>query len=271
MRGDASGWPSSGRRGATGAWIVVLGLSFGALRAAHAAEPAEPVAVAPSATVEPAPEPHASNDDVVERLLAEAQDHLDHQRFEPARVLLDAAYRLDPGPPLLWARAQAARWAGDCIAAIDLYEQYIAAEPGTVEIHHARANVERCRAELAAAGIPSEPVPPPEPSAPEVVVEPAPPPPSKPAARHRDRLGIVLLASGGSLLGLGAGSFTLGAVTSVRADRAPTEDEFGRRLRASRVELGVGGALVGIGVALTTWGVVRLVRHRRAASGFAAR
>lgn len=217
---------------------------------------AEPAAPTPAPLMEPSASERA------DALLEQAQDLLAKSRHDEARLLLDEAYRLDPRPSLLWARAQAARWAGDCVAAIDLYEQYEAAGPSAADLHRARANAERCRATLADAGVPvapdTEPAPEPEP-------EPVPPPPeAAPPAQspRRPAPGVGLLATGSAIFVAGGALAAVGASTSARAGMAPTEEDFGRRLSASRIELGVGGALCGVGLGLATWGIIRLVRHR---------
>lgn len=240
-------------------------------------EPLEAVGAQPPApTLEPAVEPETEPPDDVapeadappepsaaeqaDALLDRAQALLADNRHDEARLLLDEAYRLDPRPSLLWARAQAARWANDCVAAIDLYEQYEAAGPSAADLHRARANAERCRATLAEAGVAIAPEPEPESESEPVAPPPDPAPPAE--ARRRLAPGVGLLATGSAVFVAGGALVGIGASTTARAGMAPTEEDFGRRLSASRIELGVGGALCSVGLGLATWGIIRLVRHR---------
>ena len=272
------------------ALLALIGAAPVTPTAAAQPEPSEPASSAPPSGADesselgepndaPAPSPAppsppSANAERVDALLTQARRLRAEERYPEARALLDEAYRLDPRPSLLWARAQAARWAGDCPAAIVLYEQYMVAETPLAERHRARANVERCRADLIEAGLPIRadppaPAPSPDPTPPPT----APPEPTDPSPPPSDRVrpGVVPLATGSVLLAAGIGLLTAGAVTSARADRAPTEDAFGRRLTAMRVEVGLGTALAGIGVGLAAWGVVRLMQHRRSSRALARR
>lgn len=245
--------------------LVSLGLSglLGPPARADAAEPPDPP---PPAGAHAEPEPPSAE---IDPLLARAQALLAQERYDEARALLDEAYRLDPRPSLLWARAQAARWAGDCLAAIELYDHYIATGPTPADRHRARANAERCRAILAESGVvvqADEPEPAPDTTP---APEPEPPPPTADDRPPRDVVGMTSVITGATAFALGGGLIGLGAWMSARADQAPTEEEFGRRLLVMRVELGLGSTLAGVGLGLAIWGTVRLVQRRRTRSSTA--
>lgn len=88
---------------------------------------------------------------------SDAQAHMDaglalYDRgdYDAAIVQLEAAYRLDPAPPLVFAIAQAKRLAGHCDEALPMYEHYLATQPGPAQVRAAQTGIAMCNDDLAA-------------------------------------------------------------------------------------------------------------------------
>jgi hypothetical protein len=174
-----------------------------------------------------------------------------------------AGYAIDPRPDFLFAWAQAARLSGDCGAAIDLYQEFIATGPSPEQSDAAKKMTDRCRESLAAA-----PAETPEPAPPPVTAKkPPPPPPPPPPASERawwkDGWGAGLSVAGVVGLGVGIGMYVAAGSSDDAATHATSYDEFAARKdeAASRrtfaaIGLGVGGAL------LVGGGVRYLLVHR---------
>ncbi len=200
---------------------------------------------------------------------AEASAAFEAERWDEASALYAALYAETHDPVLLYAQAQAERFAGRCEKALPLYRRLldddVAADASTVEA--ANANIATCEAQL--------PAPAPAP-APTPVPTDMPPPPAPARPWHRDPAGGVLVG-----LGLGAivgGSVLLG-VASVTADRARDEADdadYGDGLERARAEVIGGSVVLGIGGALLVSGIVRWAvlakqQRRRAAITFGPR
>jgi tetratricopeptide (TPR) repeat protein len=117
-----------------------------------------------------------------ERMSPKAKRHFDQglrlynvQSYDEAIAEFRAGYQIDPRPEFLYALAQAQRMNRDCPAAIASYETFLRTGPAARQEAAARAQIEACRAEIAAAA--DAAAPPPAPA-------PAPPPPvaSEPAS-----------------------------------------------------------------------------------------
>jgi len=193
--------------------------------------------------------------------LAIAQRMFQVQQYEQAVAELQKAYVLDPKPEYLYAIAQAFRLQGDCTKAIRGYEQYLKTNPVQVEADKARANIERCKADLAAK--PPEPSPPPVP-APPPVVQPSPPPPPPPiSVEHRgwtsDTMGHVLVGGGVALAVTGSLLFMTGRSTILDINDAATYDEFAmrrERFEGAQLRQRIGVAGMALGGALLIGGLV---------------
>ncbi|MEM9462972.1 MAG: tetratricopeptide repeat protein [Myxococcota bacterium] len=178
----------------------------------------------------------------------------------------ERAYALDRDPAYLYAWAQAARLAGDCEAAVDLYRRFVDAGAEGAQREAALQNEARCREQLAAAQTsPTEPEPEPEPTAePEVAVRPS---DDLPRSRRRpDPLGLSLLVTGS--VAAVAGSVVLGVGEGRRIGQA-RETDYDRfdslDAQIDRFHI-AGGVTLGVGVALAIGGVVRLLIVRRRSS-----
>lgn len=65
--------------------------------------------------------------------------------FRAAAGEFEVTYKLDPNRDVLYVWAQALRLAGDCAAAVALYERFLAAGPPKRESEVARTNMARCQ------------------------------------------------------------------------------------------------------------------------------
>lgn len=173
--------------------------------------------------------------------------------YAEAAAAFELAYERTRDPALLFGRAQALRRAGNCTAAIEVFEAFIATHPPEPDVQAASDVIEACRAILGEDGLPAEP-------APEPIAEPAAPPTDdvSPPAR-RDVLG-------GVLVGIGAGMVVGGAVPyglSFGRARGPVEPEteqaYEQRQRSVRTLAATGVSVMIGGGALLVGGVVRYV------------
>jgi tetratricopeptide (TPR) repeat protein len=209
------------------------------------------------------PEPVPSTAD---EELAEGQRAYERGDYPTAVVHFRRAYERDPSPLYLYPWAQAARQAGDCESAIDLYERFIDSGARGDAKAAAESNLARCRETLAEQPSPPEPdpiptetPPPPEPSNPS---DPSDPPPTHGATtgpRRVDGLGVGLLVAGGVSLLTGvaliaiAESRRAAQAESVAYDRFDELDPKIDRLHVA------GGVTLGVGALLTLGGTLRLV------------
>jgi tetratricopeptide (TPR) repeat protein len=216
----------------------------------------------------------------------EARAHLDKglalyeaKDYTGAIRELAAGHAIDPKPAFLYARAQAERLSGNCEAAVVHYDEFLATGPEPEREAAARANLARCKDELAAqapaptptaapapAPAPSS-APPPEP-APSPAPIPAPLPPAVSAERspwYADAFGDVLLGTGVVALGVG-GFFVATSYSSEakakEAGTAPSGETYqAHRDRITRAERqrSTGVIVGGAGLALVGGAIARYV------------
>jgi tetratricopeptide (TPR) repeat protein len=177
----------------------------------------------------------------------------------------ERAYALHPSPQYLYAWAQAARSAGDCAAAVDLYQRFIASGATGASLQAAQQNETRCRELLAEAAraedVTAEAEPEPTPAEPAIVAD-TPTEPARPR-RRPDGLGIALVATGGAALGTGAALLAIASARRATQDDATDYDRFDA-LDRQILRLDVaGGATLGVGAALAIAGVIRLTTKAR--------
>lgn len=164
-------------------------------------------------------------------------------------------------PALLYGQAQALRRAGDCRAAIEVFERFAATEPPAADVEAATSAIEACREILDEPAVPiDEPQPQP--------LEPAPTPTPKeaaPAPWYADRAGGILVGVGAAIAVTGAGLF---GGSYARLARAPSSEAgYEDRRRDVRALWGSGLGLLATGGALIVagairWGVVARKRTR---------
>lgn len=186
--------------------------------------------------------------------------------FEQAAAAFEEAYARTGDPALLFGRAQALRRAGNCGAAIEVFEAFIATSPPAADVQAARDVIEACRSILGEDATEPEP----DVGEPEPAPEPEPVPPPRPRW-PRDVTGGVLLGSG--LAVAVTGSALYGTAFARAADRSgePMEGEqaFEARAQSVRTLAAVGGGLMLGGSALLVGSVVRyvIVARRERARG----
>jgi tetratricopeptide (TPR) repeat protein len=174
-----------------------------------------------------------------------------HQ-YRAAIIELEAAYALDPRREILFAQAQATRLAGDCPAALPLYDRFLASNPPLPQVEATRIAVARCEAAALAASAPPRPVTPP----PAIAVPPPPPP-----RWYNDRAGGALLGAG--LVGVGAGAALIASAHSADNQARAVTDRYdtavGLRDRAERRwawglgAIVTGSALIAAGAGRYVW------------------
>lgn|SRR6185436_54584 len=137
--------------------------------------------------------------------------------YRAAIAKLEAAYALDPRREILFAQAQATRLAGDCAAALPLYDRFLASNPPPQQVEATRIAVARCEAAaLAASGPPRAPAPP------QVIALPPPPPP--PPRWYNDRAGGLLVGVG--VVGIGAGAALIASARSTDDEARAVKDRY---------------------------------------------
>jgi tetratricopeptide (TPR) repeat protein len=218
----------------------------------------------------------------------EAKVHLDRglelyekKRYAEAIAEFEQGRALDPQPAFLYAQAQAERLSGDCEHAIGHYEQFLAQNPAPEREAAARANLGRCKDELARKSPP--PTPAPSPTPPAITAAPAPPAPvvqagprpraAEPAPWYADVLGATLVGGGTIALGVGSYLYAISIANEHEAQDAagaPGSDNYDQhRARIDRAERQrtIGVITAGAGVLLVTGGVLRyLLRTREPAA-----
>lgn len=198
-----------------------------------------------------APEPRTDAEAGVEAFAA--------GRYEDAATILERAYAADPDPALLFAWAQAERYAGHCDVAVPLYRAYLEEQPPADVRGLARDAITACGEDPDRA---DEPPPSPEPEI-EAEAEPAsePAPTREPAPSRRtaarDPWGHALTWSGVAVAGVGAG--LLGEAHRRRAagEGAPSEQAYRDALAGAPGLSRAGIAMLAGGGALLVAGVVR--------------
>jgi tetratricopeptide (TPR) repeat protein len=177
-------------------------------------------------------------------------------RYTDAAEAFAQDYERTGDPALLFGQAQALRRAGDCKAAIEVFERFIATAPPQADVAAASAAIDECR-EILGAKPAVDPAP-----QPIVAIEPAPAP-----VRHwsRDPPGAVLMGLGVALTVTGAALF--GASYRRMNDRPGSEAELeDHRRRVTRMWNGGLGLLVGGGVVMIAaairWGLVARAQQR---------
>jgi hypothetical protein len=158
--------------------------------------------------------------------------------FSGAARALGEAYALEPRRDVLFAQAQATRLAGDCAAALPLYQQFLDSDPPEQQIAATRIAMGRCESAR---------------PAPVAAVVAAPPTPT-PIARkpvYRDLLGGALLGSGLAAAGVGAALMASArAVNEGATGQSGYADYASRRASAeSRWRLGLGVVVAGAALA----------------------
>lgn len=172
-------------------------------------------------------------------------------RFAEAAAAFQEAYESTGDPAFLFGRAQALRRAGNCGAAIEVFEAFIAASPPAPDVEAAQEVIEACRSILGESAIETSPTPPPQ-------TTPADPPPAPERPRWpRDVVGGVLLGTGAAVTIVGGALY--GTARARTSDRPETEQGYEDRQRQVLTlgSIGIGAMITG--GALLVGSVVRYV------------
>lgn len=194
-------------------------------------------------------------------------DAYERGEFEAAAAYFERAFAITEAPGDLYGWAQAARSAGDCAAAIELYRLFIDLGIGGQAEGAAQQNIERCEAQIAAAPPPS-PTPAPiitfePPDDPAIDDDPSPPATDTSKRQRPDPAGLGLTIVGGAAA-LGGGAM-LGIGEARRADQRNAGgyqrfDSLDRDIDRMHV---TGAVTLAAGVTLAVIGVALLVVHQR--------
>jgi hypothetical protein len=193
----------------------------------------------------------AAETDTADDPAARAAELFSAGEFVEAAAAFEEAFAQTGDPALLFGRGQALRRAGNCQAAIDEFERFIALGPPPADVDEAKKVIASCERVLGMATAPAEPAPA------EPTPAPTDPPPS-PAPRpwHRDPAGGALLGSGLVLAAIGGG--LLGGSFARARDRAgESESEWQTRSRGVRVMSTAGIVLLASGGVLAIASAVR--------------
>jgi tetratricopeptide (TPR) repeat protein len=186
-------------------------------------------------------------------------------KFEEARAEFETGFRLFPLPLFLFNAAQAARKAGDLKHALELYKQFVAADPQSRQRSEAEQQIAAIASELPPEPVADQtaaPVPEAKP-APVAAAQPAPTLTSAPRRRWaHDPAGGVLLGVG--IAGAVAGATLLGIGGAQMQDANSSYDSFIAARNAQSLVI-AGGITLGVGALLAIGAAIRyrVVARRR--------
>jgi hypothetical protein len=219
------------------------------------------VAVAPAIARADEP-PTAGAGEIEGPMRPEAQALYDRglQRFQShdyanATADFEAGFAIEPRREFLFAEAQARRLAGDCKAAVALYQRFLTTGPPALQMNATHIALGRCAQLLA--------------DHPDVVVVTPPPPkpePPPPLRWWRDPFGLA--AAGAGVVGIGVGVGFLMASGSAQngANASPTYPEYESGWSTAQRRQIIGVAALVAGGTLAAAAAVRFVLVRRKAS-----
>lgn len=175
-------------------------------------------------------------------------------RYPEAAAAFEREYASNPDPALLFGRAVALQRSGDCFAAIEGFEAFIAVGPPAPDVAEGNRQIEQCR-QIIEANAEQQRAPAPQ--------EPATPPPrtleperDAPTPWHRDRLG-------GALVGVGAAMTVTGAVLYGAAfgiagrDQPGLQTDHEARSSSTRSMAAAGLSVLAVGGAVAIAGAIR--------------
>ena len=174
-------------------------------------------------------------------------------RYPEAAAAFEREYAANPDPALLFGRAVALQRSGDCFAAIEAFERFIAAGPPEPDVEEGNRQIEQCRRIIEANAARSEP------TKAEPAIAPPPPAPDdegEPERWHRDRLGATLVGVGAPLVVTGAALY--GAAFGVAGRDQPGQQSDHEARRGATTAMAVAGlSVLGVGSAMVIAGAVR--------------
>lgn len=185
------------------------------------------------------------------------------ERYADAIAEFRAANDLKPDPKYVYSIAQAQRMAGDCAGAIESYQAFLATKPDAKLADYSKANIDRCKEELAKNPKPApvEPAPTPTPAEPAITPsEPTPTPITGPVdtgdgARpwYRDWVGNAMVIGGVASAAVGTTVFLSGRSAANKVNNADDYTSFQDAQDAAssaltKQRIGIGAAIVGAGL-----------------------
>jgi len=203
----------------------------------------------------------------------------DAKSWDAAIAEFQTAYSIDPNPALLYAIAQAYRFANRCTDALVVYRRYLESHPNASQTTATQNGIALCeQIEKQPDKQPDkQPVPAPAP-APTPAPAPAPAPapmPAAPAATsisvtataspawYRDVVGDSLVAGGAIAIGVGVFSSISASHRETDAAHAQLRSEFVHDLDAATTRKRIAGVAFGVGAALAAGGVYIYIHHAR--------
>ncbi len=196
--------------------------------------PAVPDEPAPTTEpmAQPQPEPDVDHAKIAGQLFSQG-------RFAEAAAAFQRAFEATQDPAFLFGRAQALRRAGNCHAAIEQFEVFIALDPPARDVAEARAVIDECEEILQISPAP-KPAPQPEPTVTDPVAAPDEDDGAAPTPWHRDVAGSVLLGTGFAFAI--AGGALLG-VAHARGGDSPGETESDHASRRAQIRAMAAGGI----------------------------
>lgn len=178
-------------------------------------------------------------------------------RFADALVELEAAYELDPKPPLLFAMGQLHARLGHCQDAVAFYNRFLATHPAVGPMTMATEAIAACKVDPTPAIVDHELAPP---VGVDVAPPPAPPIATAPIVVHyarpwyRDRVGDALVV-GGLVVGVAAAVvYRKALVDRDRADGTRSYDGYASQIDSAHAERTYAIVLGAAGVGLLVGG-----------------
>jgi hypothetical protein len=212
------------------------------------------------------------------KLEPQAQVHLDAalkayetKDWDAAVREFEQAYAIDPKPALLYATAQAYRFANRCGKALELYRRYLTGKLTDTQIAAAKTGISLCESTRPEPAPEPKPEPKTEPK-PESRLEPTLEPPRgvpsvEPAPERRpwytDGIGDALTAGGVVGIAIGATFLVMAGSSESAAKSARFRDDFLRDLDDAAQRKKIGWTSLGVGSGLAVGGVLVYVLRDR--------
>ena len=199
--------------------------------------------------------------DPVRAAADEAAVLVQEERYDEAMATLDAAERERADPVFVFMRGVVEDERGNCEAAIEHYDRFLALDVPEMDAQEARRRRDRCAQQLPPPPKHEDPVATPAPPPATTPVPPAAPPrdaPSPPPRKwYADPAGVTLSVVGIAALATGAGLYTQAQADARAARESTVLDRFDERAtRAERLNR-AGIALLSIGGAIVVAAIVR--------------
>jgi hypothetical protein len=175
--------------------------------------------------------------------------------YAAAAAAFEAAHAIEAAPELLFSIGNMRRLAGQCEAAVEALEDFLATDPPPVSANDARAAIAECSDE-----VPPPIVEPPIEAAPDEAIPDA---PRRPWQRDPTAGALLGVGAAGIVVGLGFG--VAARVHDRDAGNAQRHDDFLDLRAATRTESTVAAIALSVGAALVVGAAIRYAIMRRRA------